>query len=210
MAHCSWSVATGILALFLVAKIVRRIVWHRRIAGPWGGLALAGCGGDRARGGEFGTGFRGRGLGRSRWLRAVFHRLDTTPGQEREIRAALEDLVDRARDARSGAGSARVTVARAIAGEAFDESAFEATSARLDATRAQLEDAMRSALRRVHGVLDAHQRARLAAMLEHGFWGGLRRGPRPPGAGPYRSPGSPSSSVEGEGSAENGSDPKGS
>ena len=197
MALCSMTVAAGLVGLVVMAKILRRMVWLRR-GGAFGGgplaFAFAGgpCGGD----GRFGGGV---GLGRSRWMRALFHRLDTTPGQEREIRAAIEDLVDRVRDAGAQARRTRENLARAVASPAFDEGAYEATSARLDATATQAKDAMRGALVRIHGVLDDRQRARLASLLEHGFWG-ARRGPgrggaaEVPGAGPYRS--SPESSED--------------
>lgn len=183
MALCSMSVAVGLVGLVVVAKVLRRLVWRGRMAGFGGGpFAYAPCGG--------GGGFRfrgGAGLGRSRWMRALFHRLDTTPGQEREIRAAIEDLVDRVRDAGAQARRTRENLARAVGSPSFDETAFEATSARIDASAAQAKDAVRGALVRIHGVLDDKQRARLAALLEHGFWGSRTRAASAPAAGPYRS-----------------------
>jgi uncharacterized membrane protein len=199
MVHSPWGLAAGILAALMLARIVRRIVWRRRHQRDWRlvawgggplGLAFAGaaCGPDPSRaGGPFGR--HRRPLGRSRWLRAVFQRLDTTPGQEREIRSALEDLVDRVRDAGASARRTRENLAHAVAGEAFDDAAFEATSARVDAATAQVKDAVRGALVRVHAALDLQQRARLAAVLEHGFWGSRRAPPKPLDAGPYRGAG---------------------
>ncbi len=193
MALCSMSVVAGVLGLVLVAKIVRGIVFRRRFGGAPCGMAFAGGGHDACGGVSWrGAPWRGmrHGIGRSVWLRALFHRLDTTPGQEREIRSALEELFLRAQDAKAQARTSRENLARAVAGETFDDAAFEATSARVDASVAQVKDAFRGALARIHGVLDARQRERLGALLANG-WRSRRHGGGPaetPAAGPYRSP----------------------
>ena len=116
----------------------------------------------------------------------LYARLDTTPGQEREIRAAIEELRERARDAKSGMLETRENLGKSVAGEAFDTSAFEAVSARVDATSEKMKDAASSALKRIHGVLDPKQRERLARSRQQGRvrslgtrWGGG-------GGGPYR------------------------
>jgi len=118
----------------------------------------------------------------------LFARLDTTPGQEREIRGALEELRERARDAKSQLPDTRDNISRAVAGEEFDSAAFEAASARFDSTAEKLKDALSSALKRIHGVLDGKQRERLAEIVsKNGFgrWG--RGGFGGPDGGPYRS-----------------------
>lgn len=192
MAFCSMHIAAGILGVVLVAKILRGFAWRRRrMLGFGGPFAFAGacggapCGGDASGGWRgFGGWGRRRPLGRSMWLRALFHRLDTTPGQEREIRAALEELASRTEDAGAQAKRSREALGRAVAGAAFDDGAFEATSARIDASVAQVKDAMRGALARIHAALDDRQRERLAALLAYGWRGGRRE--RPPEAGPYR------------------------
>jgi len=170
MALCSIAIAAGVVG---VVALIRGLVFRRRFGG--GG----GCG--RGRGfGRFGA-RHGGGIGRSFWLRALYAKLDTTPGQEREIRAALEELRERAVDAKSDLPEARANIARALAGEEFDGSAFEAVSARVDATAEKMKDALAAALKRIHGALDAKQRERLAAIVgKGGFgrWGG--------GGGPYR------------------------
>ena len=170
MALCSIAVAAGILG---VVMIVKRLVFRRR----FGHLAFAGgpCGG----GGRFG-GHSG-GIGGSFWLRALYAKLDTTPGQEREIRTALEELRERARDAKSDLPETRSNIARAIAGDTFDDSAFEAVSARVDATAEKMKDAFVSALKRIHAVLDGKQRERLADLVGKGAFGRWARG-----GGPYR------------------------
>jgi len=113
----------------------------------------------------------------------LYARLDTTPGQEREIRAALEELRERARDAKLGMLETRENLGRSVAGEEFDTSAFESVSARLDATSEKMKDAAASALKRIHGVLDPKQRERLADLISKGAFGRWSRGG---GGGPYR------------------------
>ena len=186
MALCSIAIAAGVVG---VVALVKGLVFRRR----FGHLAFAGgpCGGGG--GGGFGgppwaRGFRrwgghGGGIGGSFWLRALYARLDTTPGQEREIRAAIEELRERARDAKSGLPETRENLSKAIAGETFDESAFEAVSARVDATAEKMKDALSSALKKIHGVLDPKQRERLASIVGRGGFGRWGRGG---GGGPYR------------------------
>ncbi len=175
MALCGSSAIAIAAAVVGVVALVKGFVLRRRFGGGH-------CGG---RGGH---GFRRwggrRGIGRSFWLRALYARLDTTPGQEREIRAAIEDLQSRARDAKSALPETRTNIGKALAGETFDESAFEAVRARLDATGEMLKDALSSALKRIHGVLDPKQRERLAAIVSEGGFGRWGRGGGY--GGPYR------------------------
>jgi hypothetical protein len=183
MAH-SIAIAVGIIG---VVAIVRRLFFRRRFGhgAPWmlaacGGpeVALAGTHGCGGRGRHFGA-FRSR-FGQSLWLRRLFSRLDTTPGQEREIRSALEDFQNLALDARKGLGESRADIARAMTGDTFDDDAVGRAGARVEATFFQVQEALRSTLKRIHGVLDPKQRARLAELVEQGprTW---HRG------GPYRS-----------------------
>ena len=179
MALCSIAIAAGVIG---VVALVKRLVLGRRFGG---GHCGGGEGGGRGFGPPWRRGRWGRGgIGQSFWLRHVFARLDTTPGQEREIRAAIEDMRDRAKDAKSSMPDARASIARSIAGEEFDAAAFEAVSARVDATSEMMKDAFASALKRIHGVLDAKQRARLAELVGSGGFGRWGRGGG--GGGPYR------------------------
>ena len=93
-------------------------------------------------------------------------------------------LRERARDAKSGLPETRENIGKAVAGETFDESAFEVMSARFDATAEKLKDAFSSALKRVHAVLDPKQRERLAELVSKGAFGRWGRGGRD--GGPYR------------------------
>lgn len=165
MALCGIGIAAGVIG---VVALVRRFIFRRHFA-RFGGHA----------------GFRGwgRGPGGSFWLRAIFARLDTTPGQEREIRSAIEEFQTQARTAKDGLKGAREHLATAIGAEAFDESAIASAIATAEDASGKVKEALASALRRIHGVLDARQRERLAELLA--------RGPRFRGGwgGPYRDAG---------------------
>lgn len=184
MALCSIAIAAGVVG---VVAAVRGLMFRRRFRayGPWAFAACgptlgAGCHGagygdgdrhdsrrrrDRGWGGGFGF---AAGPGGSFWLRALFARLDTTPGQEREIRAAIEELQSTARDAKAGIMAGREELATAVGGESFDESALGEASGRADAAAARVKDAFAVTLKRIHAVLDARQRERLAELLAKG------------------------------------------
>jgi len=123
-----------------------------------------------------------RGHGRGHWgrrgwghhhgfspLRAVLDRLDTTPGQEKEIRAAIDELTEEARSARRDFRGAREDVARVIREPDVPEGAFESLIQRQDETLARLRKAGERAFRRIHETLDARQRDLLASLVES--WG---------------------------------------
>ena len=177
MAICSVAIAAGVVGAVM---LVKRLVVMRRFGrcgggggprfGRWGG------GGHWHRGG-------GGGIGGSWWLRAVFSKLDTTPGQEKEIRSALEDLRKTARESKESLGASREAVARAVRHESFDEIAIGEATVKVDAATGNMKQAFEAALRRIHAVLDPKQRERLAELLERGprgFRGGWG------GGGPYR------------------------
>lgn len=180
MAVCSIAMAAGVLC---VGALVKRLFFMRRFGGaPW----RSACGhGFGAWGPPFAfagrapwAGRRWHGLGRSVWLRAIFDRLDTTPGQEREIRAAIEDVQRAAREERDGLSSSRADLAKAIAGDVFDEAAIIEASTRVDGSASHVKEAFVTALRRVHAVLDPRQRERLSELLTNG--------PRGRRSSPYR------------------------
>jgi Spy/CpxP family protein refolding chaperone len=172
MALCSIAIAAGIVG---VALVLKKLVFRRRLG--WGG----GCGRGH---GRWGGGFRGP--GGSFWLRALFRRLDTTPGQEREIRAAIEDFQTTAKAAKDGVKASRAEVARAISGETFDEIALGEASGKVDTATTQIKDAFTSALKRIHAILDPKQRERLAELVSKGFGDFRNGGWRGPWNGPYR------------------------
>jgi len=142
-----------------------------------------GCG-RHFHGGPHGfRGFRG-GPGQSFWLRRLFSRLDTTPGQEKVIKAALEDLWKAKGELREELKQARSDVARAVRGEIVDEATLDEAYARQDRLLATLRVSVTHAIKIIHEALDERQRKLVADMLEQGPFGGGRG---PWGGGPYRS-----------------------
>ncbi len=141
---------------------------HRH--GPWGGP------------GEHGPSFgEGRWMFRRMMLRRLFERLETTPGQEKVIVAAVDEAHEALHKSWGVLRDSRDEVARSISGEAFDESAMGNAFAKQDEAIAASRRAVMNALTKVHEALDAKQRAALADMIARGpgAWG--RSG------GPYRS-----------------------
>ena len=191
MALCSFAIAAGVVGM---VALVKGFVLRRRFGGrgPWAFAACGpsfaghdGCGVRWDEGGPHGPwgGARWRrhgGPGGSFWLRGLFARLDTTPGQEREIRAAIEEFQTAARAAKDGLRTVRGDLARAVRGESFDEVAAGEASVRANVATSAIKDALEASLKRVHAVLDAHQRERLAELLEEGPGFGRRWG------NPYR------------------------
>jgi Spy/CpxP family protein refolding chaperone len=193
MALCSIAVAAGVVG---VVALVRGLMFRRRFARFGGGGCGPGavaCGGGRGFrrggwggggrwGGRWGWGGRSDGgIGRSFWLRGLFARLDTTPGQEKEIRAALEELREAARASKESLSGAREGLARAVKGDVFDEIAIGEAAVKLDGATGGVKNAFEAALRRIHAALDPKQRERLAALLERG-----PRAFRDGFGGPYR------------------------
>jgi Spy/CpxP family protein refolding chaperone len=113
----------------------------------------------------------GRGWGHPGFspLRSVLDRLDTTPGQEKEIRTAIDELMEEARSARRDFRGAREDVARVIREAEIPEGAFESLIQRQDETLARLRQAGQRAFRKIHETLDARQRDLLANLVES--WG---------------------------------------
>jgi uncharacterized membrane protein len=119
------------------------------------------------------------GGGRPRLLWHALARLDLTPAQEKVVKAEVEQLKDKARNLKDEGKSARGDLARAVRGDDFDEEALAAMFIRHDELLHGLRGDLAGALGRVHAVLDASQRERLAELIERGAGRG-------PWGGPYR------------------------
>ena len=146
---------------------------HGCCSGSYGG-----CGhGSRDCGPRHGFG-RGRRMFRRVMLRRVMERLDTTPGQEKVITAAADELRAVGRAAWDKLRASSDSIAQAVRGEAFDDSAMGAAFATQDEAITDARRALSSALGKVHEALDARQRAALADMLARG----------PSGLGTFGSP----------------------
>ena len=176
MALCGIGIAVGVIG---VLALVKRFVLRRHFA-RFGGHGYAGGGSCGERGGRF-RGWGRHGPGGSFWLRAIFARLDTTPGQEREIRSAVEEFQSQAWSTKDGLKGAREHLAKAVGAVEFDESALASASATAEDATGKVKEALAAALRRIHAILDPRQRERLAEILARGprgrgGWGGPYRG----------------------------------
>lgn len=186
MTLCSVATVAGVIG---VIALVKGLLFRRRMmrfgGGGFAGHEMSGGCGQRGWGRRWGKGRWGGdgGLGRSFWLRALFSRLDTTPGQEREIRSAIEDFRNTARAAKDDLSGSREALAKAMTSETFDDIAVGEASVKLDGTTAKVKDAFEGALRRIHAILDAKQRERLAEIIAKGPRAAFAGG----GGGPYRS-----------------------
>lgn len=133
----------------------------------WRGRSQPGCG----MGLHFGRGRRsGRRAGAGRHagfgLYRLFEQLDTSPGQEKAIRSALDELQSSFAALRPRVKEARHGVAVVLDSEAFDS---DAAARALDAPLHDVTEsrgAVVSAIAKIHEALDRDQRRRLARFLE--------------------------------------------
>jgi len=131
-------------------------------------------------GGPFRThgraGFRPGGYGMTHFvLRRLFEALDTTPGQEKAIASAMEEMREVMAKHRGELRKSREDLAKAMRSPSFDETVMGELFARHDAALEAMRKAMVGSMAKVHEVLDERQRARLADLIEQapGFWGGF-------------------------------------
>lgn len=132
-----------------------------------------GCGSGRRHHHDCGERHRSRG-----WLWWLFERLDTSPGQERAIREALEELRAAAGEMKSELRHGRNAVADVLRSDSVDETQLGELFARHDDRITELRKAFVGAVQRVHDALDEGQRSRLAELLSSSRdfgWGGPYR-----------------------------------
>jgi Spy/CpxP family protein refolding chaperone len=162
----------GTVCLIALFKVLRRS--GRGWSPGWGYGGHGGWGHGRGHGyghGGYG-GFRG---GARRWfLRGVFERLETTPGQEKAILAAMDELRENRRLVQDEAQQTRADLARAVSNGFIDDSTLEETFARHDRLLAQLRVAFVESLKKATEALDERQRKQVGDMLEGGRFGGGR------------------------------------
>ena len=124
----------------------------------------------RGHGFRHGHGRRG-GFGK----RALYHlldRLDTTPGQDKAILAAIDDFRARARDARGDLRDIRKRVAEAMRAEHFDEPAFAAIFDEPLRRLSTLRDDMSKTVAGIHETLTPKQREYVSDVVESNTrWG---------------------------------------
>lgn len=114
-------------------------------------------------------GFRG---GRARFfLNRLLDRLDTTPGQEKVIREAIDAVQDELHDARREFRGSRADFAHVIRSEHLDQAQVEAIFTRHDVVIDRVRRSALEAFGRVHETLDDRQRKTLADLVESGPFG---------------------------------------
>jgi len=129
---------------------LRRGRWHRRHGGPG----------------------RWSWRGQMRWL---FERLDTSPGQEKVLVQAADELTEAVEKMRDELGATRAAIARSLRGETFDTAALRELDAKHDELIDNLRKALRGSTAKIHEALDPKQRRELADLIEHGWSHGYRR-----------------------------------
>jgi Spy/CpxP family protein refolding chaperone len=110
----------------------------------------------------------GPGFGPRFFLRPIFERLDTSPGQEKVIVDAVDELLATVSDVRREAEALRAEVARAVRQPAIDEAAWAAARSRVGVAAQTVESSMAATLHKIHEVLDDKQRARFAELIQDG------------------------------------------
>lgn len=157
----------GTVCLVLLFAHLRRRHYYAAY-GPWGF-------GDHDSHHGFGRGFwhgghHGfRGGMRRHLARRVLVHLDTTPGQEKAIRNAVETLRNNLMDGRSELSAVRRDVAQAFGGDVFDEQALNAAITKQEAFVTRARGEIITAMREVHEALDGRQRRQLAEWIASGF-----------------------------------------
>jgi len=101
-------------------------------------------------------------------LHGVLGRLETTPGQEKVIRQAVDTLKEKAWQARSILRESRKGVSQAVGSPMFDEGALRKSFEEQGATLRDVQEGFAECAAKVHEVLDDKQRKVLADMLEAG------------------------------------------
>lgn len=160
----------GTVCLIGLIKVLHAGRWRSH---GWGG----GCGHGR---GGCGHGWHGDHGGRRAMIRWLFERLDTTPGQEKAILAALDDLRSQGHKAKTAVHATRPRIAGALRGELFDEAVIRQVFVDHDVALEGLREAAITAFAKIHDALDERQRKQLAGLVES------FSGPSAWGHGPYR------------------------
>ena len=116
----------------------------------------------------------GYGWGPRAALNALLARLDTAPGQEKVIVAAVEEFMDRARESGRKVRDTRSELASSVRGERVDESRLADVFGRHDVALGDVRSAAVDALRKIHEALDERQRKLFADIVESGGYFGFR------------------------------------
>jgi len=145
--------------------------------GGWEGSSRSGYGrGPWARGGG--------GFGPRFFMRRAFERLDTTPGQEKVIVSAIDELREALHKAKDELRGTKDDFAGVVRGPMLDESTMSDIFTKHDTTISSARRAVVEALSKIHEALNEKQREQIADLLTkgpRGMGGGFGWG-----GGPYR------------------------
>lgn len=107
-----------------------------------------------------------------RGLYWALRRLDTSPGQERVIRNAVDELLERGRAFRQQGPAVREELAQLLGGSKLEASALEAwLDRRIQEARAVFPE-IAGELTKIHEVLDDRQRRELSRLVTRSTWYG--------------------------------------
>lgn len=150
--------------------------WRRGGYG-WGGGGYGRAAWTEGHGdhGHHGHHHRGGWAGNRWFLRGLFERLDTTPGQEKVIVAAVNEIREAGEALRGELQRTRADVAKAARSPSFDETLMGEAFARHDQAMDTMRKATVGAMAKIHEALDERQREILADLIESGpgFFGGF-------------------------------------
>jgi Spy/CpxP family protein refolding chaperone len=127
-----------------------------------------GGGGEGPSGGGDGDGFGGGAFGVRRPLRFLAYKLELDERQVAELARVLDELKIERAQGEVDRRRSLTAIADAIGAEAFDEARAKEGGALRVATAERLRDAVTKALGRIHAILDADQRERLAYLIRTG------------------------------------------
>jgi uncharacterized membrane protein len=96
----------------------------------------------------------------------MFESLDTSPGQERAIRAAVDEFLDVAHGLKPELRRSRGDVSKLFRHDAFDEVMLGELFARQDDSITEVRKAFVGLVAKVHEALDGAQRQQLARWLD--------------------------------------------
>lgn len=101
-------------------------------------------------------------------LYSLFERLDATPGQEKVIAGAMDELRGTLRDLRETFANARREAGAALRQPELTEEDSNRVFSRFDAHLDRMREAVTAAMQKIHAALDERQRAVLADLIERG------------------------------------------
>ena len=141
--------------------------WHGHHGGPFshGGPHHGPFGGG---GGGGGDDFGGGGFGVRRPLRFLAYKLELEENQVAELAAILSDLKTERAQAAVDYRRTTTSLAEAVGADAFDEAKAKAATDERVKSDERVQAAVAKALGRIHALLQAPQRSKLAYLLRTG------------------------------------------